>query len=1124
MKPLLLSSIILLACSAILSGQSDFLSRKVKVENRVGTVGSLLDEIGREGGFYFSYNQDINRDRAVSLRHKQQSVQKFLDEIFKGEIYCVDYGNKVLIKRKPQLPEFYTVTGKVIDSVSREPILGVEVFIPGSDPLIGAVSDESGNFRINVTRDVDAIRFSCIGYESRSLKPGQQMQGSIGLVPRSVEIEEVVLETYRLPVKMESSLAISYLGGDRLERIGGVALEDALQGGVSGIHVVRNSGMPGASFQVGIRGIHSLINSNPVYYLNGVPIQQFLLNAVSCHDLESVEVLKDASSTSSYGASAGNGVILLHSKGGYDKGMKVRLNYQFGTQRNSNDLNLMHTDEFLDFSNEVRPEEYDWLDSAYRTNDNDHMKLMFHPAGMQDLHVSVSGGNERSQYYFGTGYFSQAATIKELQFRRLSFHVNSSHQIGKRWELGHHLSFSQMQHKGLKEGCFLNDHNNPILQSFITPPFIPDSVSVEEVMPGGADLISYVDAELTDNLRKNNAIFGNLFSRLELSRNISLETLFGYELLQQNNLSYNRKKLLPIPMHKISVLANEYRVLDLAYHFHNRLSFSETLGKNHQVEASLGFELGENENEWIKVQQSVFAAGSGNGGASVIVLPSASRAGYDVDYMQGAALGTLSYVYNDRYILNASLRREQVRFDSTEYNTKEYAAWYPSVSLGWIFMKGKRGNTREILSFGKIRYAFGVAGNSPRLNYSFHAEQLRKMSYAYSFGSSGNITNSSKQRQTNQKFYWEQVRAHNLGLELGLFRNKLFISTDLFRNYLDEGSTSPYTNPLENFGELYGKDYYGLPPLPVAEMVNTGFESEINYRKSGSFLHWDLSLHLTRFRNRIVNLDSSEFASYNRGSVDPLSVNLPGEAAGSFYGYRIERLFGEDDCPAPGETVTNQPYIDNSGKKIYAQPNARAGDNKFMDINNDGIIDKNDKTIIGNPQPDFIFGFYASVRFRKFDLSTFWQGSYGNDIYNATKLWLFNPYASTNWSREILDSYQSPKYNDAGEEIPGQEGNTDTELHRFDYLAENKNLRVSDFYVEDGSYIRLKNIQLGYTFDPVLTRKIHIENLRIYVCAWNLLTFTRYKGLDPEVGGWGIDCGIYPQPRTFIAGINLEFR
>jgi len=250
-------------------------------------------------------------------------------------------------------------------------------------------------------------------------------------------------------------------------------------------------------------------------------------------------------------------------------------------------------------------------------------------------------------------------------------------------------------------------------------------------------------------------------------------------------------------------------------------------------------------------------------------------------------------------------------------------------------------------------------------------------------------------------------------------------------------------------------------------------------------------------------------------------VNLPGETTGSFYGYKIERLFREEDCPPGGEKVTNQPYIiDNRGNRKYAQPNAEAGDYKFVDINNDSIIDKYDKTIIGNPHPDFIFGIYANIQFRQFDLSMFWQGTYGNEIYNATNLWLYNPYSTTNWSRDILNSYGTPQYDDS-DQLTGIL--TETDLHRFDYNADNKNLRVSDFYIEDGSYLRLKNIQVGYTFDPALSGKIHIEKLRIYICAQNLLTFTNYSGLDPEVGGWGIDCGIYPQPRTFIAGINIGF-
>lgn len=1132
MKQHVLISILLLTYSAMLFGQSDILNRKVKIENRKGTVGSILDEISREGAFYFSYNQDISPDRKVGLQHNRQTVQQYLDEIFGGKIYCVAYENKLLIKLKPELPEFYTVRGKVIDSGNGDPIPAVTVIIPGSDPLIGAVSDDSGRFQINVPHGMDAIMFSCIGYESLRHIPEEQKQSTIGLMPISMKISEAVIDSYKPPVKMESSVAISYLSGDKLERIRGASFEDALQGGVSGINVVRNSGMPGASFQVKIRGNNSLINSDPVYYLNGIPLQRSLLNAISCYDIASVEILKDASSAATYGASAGNGVILLQSKSGSNDRINVSLNYQVGTQRFGKELNLMDKDEFLDFYKKVRPADskFDYIDEALTEIDADWMELMFEPAKIEEYHFSISGGNERSQFYVGSGYFNQASIIEELQFNRFSLNFNSRHQIGQRWHLGHHLTFAHMTHKGLKEGCFLNDHNNPVIQSLSKPPLSPpaDSLTDQDYtngLPHGSDLddvpsIEYVGEELTHNLRKNYAVIGNMFSRVDISRIISFETNFGYEVYYQNNLSCNRTKDVQIRITNNPVHENEYQVLDLAYQWHNRLNFRETIAEIHQVRASLGFEFGQNENQWIPVKKSVLSLSSSQNTAPVQTeLPNE----YDrcsVDYRHRAALGTVSYILKDKYILNGSLRRELVGFDSTENVHKEYAAWYPSVSLGWIFLQRKENFSKGILQFGKIRYAYGVAGNSPRLNYSFHAKMMRDMAYVYSFESAGRITNSSNQRQTNNKFYWERISAHNLGVELGLFGNKLFVSADLFRNHLDRGIQSGYTNP-DYLRDLFGGNWYGINVLPVAELVNSGIESEITYRKSGALLNWDLSFNMTHFNHSIIQIDKRAYSSSTTGSKDPIPVNLPGETPGSFYGYRIERLFGKEDCPAPDEPVTNQPYrLDSNGNKIYAQPNAHAGDYKFMDINKDSVIDKNDKTIIGNPYPDFIFGIYANLQFRQFDLSMFWQGSYGNEIYNATKLWLYNPYSTSNWSRDVLNSWGTPQYNEAGEPTGIL---TETGLHRFDYYAENKNLRVSDFYVEDGSYLRLKNIQLGYTFHPALTRKIHIQKLRIYICARNLFTFTRYSGLDPEVGGWGIDCGIYPQARTYIAGINLDF-
>jgi hypothetical protein len=292
----------------------------------------------------------------------------------------------------------------------------------------------------------------------------------------------------------------------------------------------------------------------------------------------------------------------------------------------------------------------------------------------------------------------------------------------------------------------------------------------------------------------------------------------------------------------------------------------------------------------------------------------------------------------------------------------------------------------------------------------------------------------------------------------------------------------------------------------------------VSFKNTGRQVRWEISMNLSHQKNRIMEIEDLIISS----STDPLIVHLMGESAGSFYGYRIERLFCEEDCQAPGGYVTNQSSrVDEKGKTHYAQPRARAGDYMFEDMNGDSIIDWNDRTVLGNPYPDLSFGLYVHASYRQFDFTMFWQGVYGNEIYNATKLWLYNPYGSSNWTPDILNSYRSPTYNESGD--MDDPGFTATDLHRFDHRAENKNLRVSDFYIEDGSYLRLKNIQLGYTLNPALTSRIHIRKLRIYIAAQNLFTFTNYSGMDPEVGGWGIDCGIYPQPRTWYAGVSLGF-
>lgn len=1118
---------ILLVLAVNLQGQSKILSKTLRVGNREGTAGSLLGEISRKGDFVFSYNQDIPVDKKVRLKFRRQTVHQFLDEIFEGQVYCIEYGNKILLKMKSRIPEVYAVTGKVIESGTGEPVPGVHVIIPGTEPLIGSVSDEKGIFRINVPLGMDMIRFSCIGYQQRDLDTGQLMPEDIELTPSTLEISEAVITDYILPVDNKSGIAVSQLSGEMLAQIPGSSIEHALIAAAPGVYAVRNSGMPGASFQVRIRGTHSLINSDPVYYLDGIPLQSALLNAVSPHDIASVEINKDATSTASYGARAGNGVVLLQSKKGRSESALVRFDYYMGVQQAAKKLDLMKTEDYLDYFDMVRPDDpkFDTLPDIFK-HKTDWMEVAFHSAKTEDYHLSAMGGNDRSDFYLSTGIYNQASIIKELEMNRYTVKFSSNHHILQKWEISQDISLAHIRYDGLKEGCFLNDYNNPLLASMCMLPITPPSDTMLDIsILGRRDSsiakkiispdIPYLDAELSDNVRKNYTVFGNLTSRIALMRNLDLQTAFGYEVFYQNNTSCNRTFPFNVDIAINPVLECNYKVLDLGMHVKNDLHYRNNFAKYHEIDILAGFEYGQNESEWTLINEKLTNMALGTSSSST-VNQTAPDETYNVGIQNRAFSGSFSYVYKKKVILNGSLRREAVILDADTTN-KVYTDIYPSIAMGWVFLNRKT-STPGIIRYGKIRYAWGMAGNSPRLDYSFYARFMQDMAYVYSFSSSGAITNSASQRQTNENFYWEKYCAHDIGIDLGFLENRLFLSADLFYNHLQMGKSSSYNNQPEFFRDLNTKDLFGIIPLPLSELVNYGIEGLVQFKNNGRRMQWDVSLNVTHLRNRIIDVeDQLQYSTTN-----PIPVYREGEAAGSFYGYKIERLFTLADCPAPGETVTNQPYVlDEKGNRVYAQPNARDGDYKFMDINGDGVIDRKDRTIIGNPYPDLSFGLYANAKYRQFDLTMFWQGTYGNEIFNATKLWLYNPYGSSNWTPDILNSYRSPQYDELGEMT--DPGLTGTDLHRFDYYAENKNLRVSDFYIEDGSYLRLKNIQLGYTINPVLTGRIHIRTFRIYLAVQNLFTFTNYSGLDPEVGGWGIDCGNYPQPRTFYAGVNLEF-
>lgn len=1077
------------------SSQTGIPERKVEIGTTEATLGEILDEIAQKGGFFFSYGQDIQRNKKVSLNNSCQTVQQYLDELFGSEIYCVEFENKLILMKMPDLPASYLIMGRITDSDTKEPIPGVTIYIPGLDPLIGTVSDDEGYFRIKVPVSQSLVKLSCIGYESDSLIIGRAGIENIELNPQNHELSEVRIIYYMPAKEAGQDAALNVIPSEKLTKLQTGSIEESLQGNAAGVHVVHNSGMPGASMQVKVRGINSLIKNDPIYFLNGNYVQESSLNALSPQDIDHIEIMKDASGTAQFGASAGSGVVLLYSKKGNAEKPVIHFNYSFGLQQVWKKPDMLSSEEYLFWFNKFKPDNPTFLEyNIDSLIDKNWMEVLFHNATRQDYHFSVNGGNKSSAFYISSGYFNQEAIINKMEMSRYSFMICSDHSIGDRFKLGQNLALTYLEMKGLEEGVFMNDFNNPILGAMQMLPLLNESDTTSGFwhILKRPNALSYDNLKLDNNLRKNYSLHSNLYGSIDLIKGLNYQTRLGVELYLQDNLSFRPTESVYPEEYAVGCT---YNIRDISFNWQQSLDYSVTIAENHYVAAHAEYDFGQINHEWIPIEAIHFDSAWHQLGDIVIGWEDPSG----TEFYHHSWTGSLNYAYREKINLNINLRREKIGYYDLLMVFKHQSDYYPSVKLGWIFTREKFFHCSWI-SYGKFRVGWGRVGISPRLNYSFFSDMIRETQYLYALNDDITQSRSPHARRTNERLYWEHIQGTNTGFDLGFMENRLFISVDYFTNYTQKGDTWPIHRPSKIIQELEELNTLGMDYHQSAGIKNTGLECELSYRYSLPHLLWEMNLNVAPLWNKILDIDKKDIFD----SEGIIAVHLPGESAGSFYGFKIERLYTAADCDQDGKVI-NDP----------AQPNARAGDYKFIDINKDGVIDSDDRMILGNPLPDFTYGVYQSIQFRNFDLSFFLQGSQGNEIFNATKYWTYNPYGFCNWTSDIANSYRFPTEDD--------EGNTNTNLHRVDEQNSNRNFRVSDFYVEDGSFLRLKNIQLGYCFPLRISKRIQIQKLRIWLGAQNLFTWTNYSGLDPEVGGWGIDCGIYPQPRAYMAGMNLEF-
>ncbi len=1016
-----------------------------------------------------------------------------------------------------------TATGRVTSTLNGEPLAGATVTVKGSQTA--TTTDASGNFRIQVPQRRAMLTISYQGMVNQEIKVPDDGTISVQLNPSAAStMNEVVVVGYGVQRKSVVTGAISSVKAADLESMPVNRIEQSLQGRVSGVTIAINNGQPGSGATVRVRGVTSFNNNNPLWVVDGVVVDNGGIGYLNQSDIESIEVLKDASSQAIYGARAAAGVILITTKKGKAGAIRITYNGFYGVSAPNRKLDLLNATEYATLRNEsavasnlAKP----YADPASLGEGTDWQDLIFNNSAQRQNHeFSISGGSERSTFFLSFGLLNQEGIVATdiSKYKRISIRLNSTHKLAKWLTFGQNLGYANEKSVGL--GNTNSEFGGPLSSAInldpITPAIVTDptvaarapytNVGIRRDANGNPFGISQVvGQEITNplayiqtrvgNYGWSDNIIGNIYAEAEPIKGLRFRSTLGAKLAFWGDENFS-----PLSWLNSSSITS-------------RTSFSRgtnrNLGWNLENTASYNREFGDH-NVTLLVGQGAYSDGSArNINVTYFNIPAENfndaSLNYNVpadqrvsggsegqDHKVNSLFSRLNYTYADKYLVQALVRRD----GSTRFGSNNKYGIFPSFSLGWVATKEDFFSESNSINFLKFRGGYGVVGSEEIGNFAYVSTIGSGRSYA--FGTSGSyLIGYSPNAPANPDLRWEETRQSNIGFDATLLQN-LTVTFDWFKKktvgILMNPRIPSYVGAISN------------PAANVADMENTGVELELGYRKQIGELNLSFNGNVSHYVNKITDLGAGIlFTTTNQqtfqSSAYPITRSILGEAFNSFYGFKTMGIFQtQEEVDAHVGKAT--------GGKI--QPNARPGDFRWADLNNDGVITDADRTILGSPLPVVTYGFTLNATYKAFDLVLFGQGAAGNKIFQGLRRL---DILTGNWQTKALGRWTG-------------EG-TSTTFPRLVQNDPNRNFtNPSDFYLEDGDYFRVKTLQLGYSLPASLIRRAGLQRTRIYVMSENLLTFTKYTGYDPEIGGGsgaGIDRGIYPQARSFMVGLNLGF-
>ncbi len=1010
-----------------------------------------------------------------------------------------------------------TVKGNVKEMKSSTSLPGVTIVVKGK--TIGTVTDINGNFALNA-KENDILVISYIGYLQQEIK----VTGSTFLDVRLQEdlygIEEVVVTGYGVQKKSDLTGAVASVSAERLESIPVASIEQALQGQAAGVNIIPKSGRPGEGADIQIRGISSINGTKPLVIIDGV---YGSLDNLSPSDIASIEILKDASSAAIYGATGGNGVILVTTKNGKVGKMKISVNAYRGIESPVGKVALMNAQEYMEACEEVEATKktplnyqpdtlttYDWQDIAFQNSIS------------ENYDVSISGGNDVSTYLFSASYDKQGGIVKKTDYQRFTLRMNSEHKVNKFITFDEKITYVHNVRDGFDDWYWHDYYNNPILGVLNMDPTVPAYDAAGKWSISARNVANpMVGLDNKDKIDKNNNFEGNFGLKLHILKGLDFHSRFTGKFGLNDQREYTPIYWASATLYNTQDKLYQKFQKNLSWNFQNYLSYQTSIAGSHNISAMVGMEAG----KWWWYDISGVRVDMASDDPNLLYLVKSTNGTADLQNVSGTAdvgtnqayFGRLNYDYKGRYLLTVNVRRD----GSSNFGPNNRWGTFPSFSLGWKFTEEEFMKSVTVISSGKIRFGYGQTGANARTGSPFLSKVETKAEFRYTYDGLATQVGTAPNQIANPSIHWESVNMSNLGLDMSFFDNRVYLTADLF-DKVNEGML--LSKETSSIAGTYGG---ANPEVNFGSISNKGYEVTIGARKNEGEFTGSIDFNFSGVKNEVISLATDSMKSGAVHNVTPTSITRMGDPVAQFWGYQIEGMFSESDPTeviGKNTVITNQTYFVNeaTGAIQYMQPRARPGDARYQDVNQDGRLTDADKVILGSPLPKLTFGISINLQYKGFDLQAFFNGTYGNKIMNGTKQYLYNPVGYANRGKVFANRYKDEIVKDG---VVVVTENHDTDIYR---LSADTYTKMNSFFVEDGSYLRLRNIVLGYTVPNSLSSKVGIEKLRVYVGGKNLWTLTKYEGHNPEIGGnnilnYGVDIGLYPVTKMIYFGANLVF-